>query len=138
MENKTENDLTFLIRKAIFEVQRNLGPGLLESVYEEALVVELKDMGLIVESQQELPVFYKGKRLKTTFRIDIIVENRIIIELKSVAKLEDIHYKQLLNYLRLKDLYVGLLVNFNSESINPDSFRRVYNKFASCAQSLNP
>lgn len=122
----TENQLSYEIRGAIYEVYNTLGPGLLESVYEEALCYELQHRGLKVERQQEVPIRYKDTDLSTPLRLDIIVEDTVIIELKSVQELQDVHYKQLLTYLRLLDKHLGILVNFNTDDIN-SSIRRVIN-----------
>ena len=109
--------MTYKIRGAIFEVYNTLGPGLLESVYEEALVYELLQRGLKVERQVEVPILYKGQELKTALRLDLLIENTIIVELKSVEEMKPVFAKQLLTYLRLLDKYVGLLVNFSSGNI---------------------
>lgn len=122
----TDNQLSYEIRGAIYEVYNTLGPGLLESVYEEALCYELQQRGLKVERQQEVPIRYKDTDLSTPLRLDIIVEDTVIIELKSVQELQDVHYKQLLTYLRLLDKHLGILVNFNTDDIN-SSIRRVIN-----------
>ena len=119
----TENEITFLIRKAIFEVYNTLGPGLLESVYEKALALELANQGLQVEVQVPISVIYKGTDLGLGFRADILVEEKIIIEIKSVVELAPVHHKQLLNYLKITNLHLGILVNFNSNSINSDIVR---------------
>ena len=113
----TENDISYKIRGAIFNVYNFLGPGLLESVYEEALVYELKQLGLKVERQKEVPIKYKDTILNTALRLDLIVEDKVIIELKSVSELKDIHFKQTLTYLRLLELHLGILVNFNTDNI---------------------
>ena len=102
----TDNQLSYEIRGAIYEVYNTLGPGLLESVYEEALCYELQQRGLKVERQQEVPIRYKDTDLSTPLRLDIIVEDTVIIELKSVQELQDVHYKQLLTYLRLLDKHL--------------------------------
>ena len=122
----TENELTYQIRGAIFDVYNELGPGLLESVYEEALVYELQERGLKVECQKEVPIYYKGNVLKTELRIDLLVEDQVIIELKSVRELQDVHFKQTLTYCKLLDKRLGILVNFNTASIN-DSIKRMVN-----------
>ncbi len=96
-----------------FEVHSNLGPGLLESVYEECLLLELQMVGLNVEKQKHLPLIYKGLMLESHLRIDILVENKIIIELKAVDELTDVHLAQTLTYLKLSGCRLGLLVNFN-------------------------
>ena len=122
----TDNQLSYQIRGAIFEVYNTLGPGLLETVYEEALCFELHQRGLKVERQLEVPVRYKEASLSTPLRLDVIVEDQIIIELKSVKELLDVHYKQLLTYLRLMNKSLGILVNFNTDDIS-SSIRRVIN-----------
>lgn len=123
----TINEITFKIRGAIFEVHNILGPGLLEKAYEEALIVELRNRGLKAESQENLPIIYKGVKLNTVYRLDIVVENAVIIEVKSVEHLDKKHFKQLAHYLRLRNLYVGLLVNFNCDTIDTENCRRIYN-----------
>lgn len=107
------NEITYQIRGAIFEVYNYLGPGLFESVYETALQKELQSMGLSVKSQVSLPVRYKENDLALGFRIDLLVEDSIIIEIKSVETLSNIHKKQLLTYLKLSNKHIGILVNFN-------------------------
>jgi GxxExxY protein len=106
-------DLTYKVRAAIFTVFKELGPGLLESVYEAALAYELKSIGLQVLTQVGVPVYYRGQLLDLGFRMDILVEGQVILEIKSIETLHDVHKKQLLTYLRLADKRVGLLVNFN-------------------------
>ena len=122
----TDNELTYQIRGAIFEVYNTLGPGLLESVYEEALVFELQQQGLQVARQMEVPIKYKGNELKTALRLDLLIENRIIVELKSVEEMKPVFAKQLLTYLRLLDKRIGLLVNFSSNNIR-DGIIRIAN-----------
>jgi len=119
----TDNELTYQIRGAIFEVYNTLGPGLLESVYEEALVFELQQQGLQVARQMEVPISYKGSCLKTALRLDLLIENRIIVELKSVEEMKPVFAKQLLTYLRLLDKCIGLLVNFSSNNIREGIIR---------------
>ena len=119
----TDNELTYQIRGAIFEVYNTLGPGLLESVYEEALVFELQQQGLHVERQLEVPIKYKGNELKTALRLDLLVENQVIVELKSVEEMKPVFAKQLLTYLRLLNKRVGLLVNFSSNNIREGIIR---------------
>ena len=122
----TDNELTYQIRGAIFDVYNTLGPGLLESVYEEALVFELKQRGLQVARQVEVPIIYKENVLKTALRLDLLVEDSVIVELKSVEEMKPVFAKQLLTYLRLMDKRVGLLVNFNSSNII-ESIKRIVN-----------
>ncbi len=108
----TDNEITYQIRGAIFDVYNELGPGLLESVYEEALVFELKQRGLKVETQKLVPILYKGNQLKDDLKLDIIVDDQIIIELKSVEELKPVFFKQLKTYLKLAKKHIGILVNF--------------------------
>lgn len=122
----TDNELTYEIRGAIFDVYNELGPGLLESVYEEALAFELKERGLEVERQVEVPVIYKGNELKTPLRLDLLVNNQVIVELKSVEEMRPVFAKQLLTYLKLLDKRVGLLVNFNTSNLR-ESIKRIVN-----------
>jgi GxxExxY protein len=122
------NDLTYKIRGAIFTVHSTLGPGLLESVYEAALMYELVKLGMNVISQVGLPVNYNDVQLELGFRIDILVEDAIIIEIKSVETLHDVHKKQLLTYLKLSGKKLGILVNFNvSKLIDKESLIRIIN-----------
>ena len=113
----TVNDITYEIRGAIYDVYKSLGLGLLESVYEEALVFELEQRDLRVERQLPVPIFYKGNLLKTELRLDLLVEDEVIVELKSVEEMKKVFAKQLLTYLRLMDKRVGILVNFNTDDI---------------------
>ncbi len=108
-----DNELTELIIGCAIRVHRQLGPGLLESVYEECLVHELCKAGLSVERQPIMPVVYDGLRMDSGYRVDIWVEKRIIIELKAVELLTDVHFAQLMTYLRLANCRLGLLINFN-------------------------
>jgi len=112
-----ENDLASIIVDCCYHIHINLGPGLLESVYEEILYSELTEIGLKVERQKQLPVIWKGKKLDLGFRTDLIVENKVIIEIKSVIEIHPVHPKQLLTYLKLTGLKLGLLINFNSPLI---------------------
>lgn len=107
------NLLTEKIIEACIEVHKELGPGLLESVYEVCTIAVLKKKGLQVESQMKLPVFFKGEQLEKDFIIDILVENRIILELKAVETILPIHEAQLVTYLKLSDKKLGLLINYN-------------------------
>ncbi len=111
------NEITYEIRGAIYDVYKELGPGLLESVYEEALCFELEQRGLKVERQVQVPIMYKGNVLKTELRLDVLVEDKVIVELKSVEEMKKVFAKQLLTYLRLMDKKIGLLVNFNTDNI---------------------
>lgn len=109
----TENEISSKIIGASIEVHKQLGPGLLESTYEICLGHELNLMGLEVKQQVPLPVIYKDVKLNAGYRIDMIVENKVIIEIKSVDALAPIHTAQILTYLKLKNLKLGLLINFN-------------------------
>ena len=113
----TDNEITYQIRGAIFDVYNALGPGLLESVYEEALCFELVQRGLKVERQKQVPIVYKGNVLKTDLRLDILVEDRIVIELKSVEETKSVFYKQIKTYLKLMNIHLGLLFNFGENDI---------------------
>ncbi len=121
----TENEISYEIRGAIFDVYNELGPGLLESVYQHALFYELTERGLNVKGEVALPVDYKDTRLDIGFRLDLLVEDKVIIELKSVEKLMKVHHKQLLTYLKLTELKLGLLVNFNEDNIKEGIIRKV-------------
>ena len=112
-----ENEISYLVRKCIFNVYNKLGPGLLESVYQRILIYELEENGLEVKSEVILPIIYDEKVFDINFRIDILVENKVILELKSVKELEPVHYKQLNTYLKLSGKKLGLLVNFNTTNI---------------------
>jgi len=119
----TENDITYIVRGGIFKVYNTLGPGLLESVYEAALKYELINEGLHVKSQVEVPVMYNDIKLELGFRLDLLVNDKVIIEIKSVEDLAPVHHKQLLTYLKLTDKRLGLLVNFNSDNISKSIIR---------------
>ena len=107
------DQITSKIIKAAMKVHSNLGPGLLESVYQECLFYELNKAGLEVEKEKPLPVVYEGVRLNCGYRIDLFVENQVVVELKSVASINDIHLAQTLTYLKLAKRRVGLMINFN-------------------------
>ena len=113
-----ENDISYKIRGAIYKVYDVLGPGLLESIYEAALIYQLNKDGLKVSSQVPIDIVYDGHKLPGTYRIDLIVKDKVIVELKSVDLLSKVHSKQLLTYLKLTGLHLGILVNFNVENIN--------------------
>lgn len=124
----TENEISYQIRGAIYDVYKTLGPGLLESVYEEALVYELEQRGLTVERQKQVPIVYKGVTLKTDLRLDLLVEDKVIVELKSVTEMKDVFYKQTLTYCKLLNKKLGILVNFNVDDILDGAITRVANK----------
>ncbi len=114
-----------IIRGKIYEVYYALGPGLLESVYEHVLAYELRKSGLHTESQVALPVVYDTIKIDLGFRIDILVENKVIIEIKSVENLSNVHHKQVITYLKLSNRKLGILVNFNTDKIGNSIFRKV-------------
>ncbi len=120
-----ENDVSYLIRKAIFKVYNNLGPGLFESVYIRALVFELNKLGLSVKTEVAISMVYEGIKFDAGYRADIIVNDIVIIEVKSIEALAEVHHKQLLTYLSLSGLKLGLLVNFNSADITQSIIRKV-------------
>jgi GxxExxY protein len=122
----TENEIANRIMDASFHIHRELGPGLLESVYEVILAKKLTDFGLMVERQIPVAICYEGIKFDEGFRADLVVEKKVIVELKSMDKLQAVHFKQLLTYLRLTDCRLGLLINFG-ESLLKDGFKRVVN-----------
>ena len=122
----TENELSKVIVNTAYQIHTQLGPGLLESVYEEIMYFELKKQGLQVERQKAIPVMWNGLKMEIGFRADLIVENKVIIELKSVESLAPVHSKQLLTYLKLTDLKLGLLINYN-ENLIKDAVHRIVN-----------
>ncbi|HEU4832765.1 MAG TPA: GxxExxY protein [Pyrinomonadaceae bacterium] len=124
-----ENQIAAAVVDAAFKIHTTLGPGLLESVYEATLEYELKKRGLRVTQQVALPVYYEEVKLNVGFRIDLLVNEKVIIEIKSVEGLAPIHRKQLETYLRLMDLRLGLLINFNVELIK-HGIQRVVNRLA--------
>ncbi len=120
-----ENEISYEIRGSIFDVYNNLGPGLLESAYEAALAHELHKRGLSYKTQVGLPMMYDTLQLGVGYRIDLLVEKKVIIEIKSVENLLDVHHKQVITYLKLSGLKLGLLVNFNCDDISKSIFRKV-------------
>ena len=125
----TENVIASIIVDAALKVHRTLGPGLLESVYQATLSYELQKRGLEVSEQTALPVYYETVKLDVGFRVDLIVGNKVVVEIKSTEALAPVHRKQLRTYLRLMDLRLGLLINFNVELIK-DGIQRVVNRLA--------
>lgn len=120
-----ENEISYKIRGAIFKVYNTLGPGLLESAYEAALTYELKKLDLRIQNQVALPMIYETIRVDVGYRLDMIVDDVVIIEIKSVENLSDVHHKQVITYLKLSGIKLGILVNFNSENISKSIFRKV-------------
>ena len=135
-----EYQLTYQIRGAIYDTYNALGPGLLESVYEETLVYFLCKRGLLVERQVQVPLIVDGNFLETQLRIDLLVERRIIIEIKSVLDMHDVFHLQLLTYLKLTKLHRGILVNFNTDNIEESIWVKVngYNTNAILPTSIIP
>lgn len=123
----TENEIAKIIVDAAFQIHKRLGPGLLESVYEIVLAHELKKRGLRVKRQVPVAIVYDDIKFDEGFRADLIIEDKVIVELKSVEKVSPVHKKQLLTYLRLADKRLGLLINFGSELIR-DGISRVVNE----------
>jgi GxxExxY protein len=122
----TYKELSYSIVGAAINVHKELGPGLLEKVYQECLFYELSNLGLCVEKEIGIPLSYKGVKLECGFRIDMLVENKLVIETKTVAEIHDIHLAQLLSYLKQGDYKLGLLINFNSVHLK-NGIRRVLN-----------
>lgn len=123
----TENELSGEIIGAAIEVHRLLGPGLLESLYEEAFMAELAYRSIQVARQVEVPVIYKEKRLQNVFRLDFLVADLIVVEVKAIERILPVHEAQLLSYLRLTHKKLGLLINFNSPVLSK-SVRRIVNR----------
>lgn len=121
----TENEISYKIRSAIFKVYRQLGPGLLESIYEAALYYQLTKDGLYVRKQIPVDVVYDDVVLPVEYRLDLLVEDKVIVELKSVETLLNVHHKQLITYLKISGKKLGILVNFNSDDIGQSIFRKV-------------
>jgi GxxExxY protein len=119
----SENDISYIVRGACFKIYNSLGPGLLESVYENALAYELRKEGCDVKTQVPLPVIYEEIILEIGFRIDLLINESVIIEVKSVENLTNVHHKQLMTYLKLTGLKLGLLINFNTINISKSIIR---------------
>lgn len=122
-----ENDLSYKIIGIALELHKTIGPGLLESVYENALAYDLRLAGFKVEQQVKMPFIYKEIRMDVGYRLDILVEDKVVIEVKSIEYLAPVHCAQLLTYLRLSDLKLGLLINFNSKLLKDGTHRIVNN-----------
>lgn len=121
----TENQISYIARGCIFNVYNSLGPGLLESACEAALMFELKKSGLDASNQIALPMVYETVKVDVGYRLDILVEKKVIIEIRSVETILDVHHKQLITYLKLSGLKLGLLVNFNTTNIAKSIYRKV-------------
>lgn len=123
-----DKELTGLVLKCAFKVHSNLGPGLLESVYQHCLAYEMIRAGLAIEMERPLPVIYEGVKLNCGYRLDLVVENRLILEIKSIDGLAPIHFAQVLTYLKISGFELGLLLNFNVESMK-NGIRRIVNNY---------
>jgi GxxExxY protein len=121
----TENEISFEVRRAAYKLHTELGPGLLESVYETALAYELRQLGLAVQTQVPLPMVHAGVQMEIGFRLDLVVAGKVIVEIKSVEALQEVHFKQLLIYLKLSGLKLGQLINFNVATLKEHMHRLV-------------
>jgi GxxExxY protein len=122
-----ENEISYAIIGTAIELHKNLGPGLLESAYEKALAFDLREKGFEVKEQVAMPFVYKEVKQELGYRIDLLVENKVLIELKSVEQLAPVHFAQTLTYLKLSGIKLGLLINFNSKILKNDIHRLVNN-----------
>jgi GxxExxY protein len=123
-----ENELSHLILQCAFTVHSELGPGLLESAYEECLAYELQQHGLIVEKQKALPLVYKSVKLDAGYRLDLLVSNKVVVEIKSIEAFSEVHMAQVITYLKLSGCKLGLLLNFNVKSLK-EGIKRIVNNF---------
>ena len=122
-----ENEISYKIRGAIFNVYNNLGPGLLESAYEEALRIELEKVGCNVRTQVTLPMVYEGVTIPNAYRIDMLIDDKVIVEIKAASSLPEVFFAQLMTYLKLTGKKLGFLVNFKTTDISKSIHRRVNN-----------
>jgi GxxExxY protein len=122
----TENEISRIVVNCALKVHRKLGPGLLESAYQECLMYELKNQGLVVEKEKPMPLVYDTVKLDIGYRMDLLINNKLIIEIKSVESLNDVHLAQILTYLKLSGCKLGLLINFNVALIK-NGIKRVVN-----------
>ena len=122
----TENEISKVVFDAALKIHKALGPGLLENAYEECLYYELKKSGLLIEKQKELPLIYETVQLDVGYRVDLMIENKFIVEVKAIEELNDIHMAQILTYLKLSGCKLGMLINFNVDLIK-NGVRRVIN-----------
>ena len=123
----TENEISKVIVNTAYQIHNQLGPGLLESVYEEIMYFEFTKLGLQVNRQKAIPVIWNEIKMEIGFRADLVVENKVIIELKSVEKIAPVHPKQLLTYIKLSNIKLGILINFN-EPLIKDGITRIVNR----------
>lgn len=126
-QQMTENELSYKIIGAALEVHRNLGAGLMESAYEQALVYELEKIGLEIKQQIYLSVAYKEMNIENAYKVDLIINDKVIVEIKSVLELHPVFYSQITTYLKLTNIKLGLLINFNTPLIK-DGIHRIVNK----------
>ena len=131
------NKITETIIGVAINIHRALGQGLLESAYEVCMVYDLIQVGMKVEQQKPLPVVYRGVKLECGYRLDLMIENEVVVEIKSIDKLLPIHKAQLMSYLKLADCKVGLLINFNVELLK-DGIQRVVNNFPDSPRPPRP
>ena len=136
-EPETLNSITNGIIGAAMEVHRRLGPGLLESTYEACLAFELAERGLAVEQQKALPVLYKEVKMECGYRIDLLVDRAVVVEVKAIESLAPVHEAQVLSYLRLSGCKVGLLINFNVRILK-QGIRRIVNRFPDSTPQVSP
>ena len=122
------NEITSIIIEESIKIHSDLGPGLFESVYEEILFYRLTKRGILVQKQAAIPVYYEEVKMDVGFRADLIVDNRVVVEIKSIETVAPVHHKQVLTYLKLTGLKVGLLINFN-EALLKDGIKRIVNNF---------
>lgn len=122
----TENEVASVIVRSALEVHKALGPGLLEGAYKECLAFKLVESGLIVEKEKSMPLVFEGVKLECGYRMDLLVERKVVVEIKSVEALNDVHLAQVLTYLKLGNFKLGLLINFNVALIK-SGIRRVIN-----------
>jgi GxxExxY protein len=122
------NEITGIIIEEAIKIHKDLGPGLLESVYEEILSYRLNKRGLLIKRQTSIPVYYEEVKMEVGFRSDLIIEDKVIVEIKSIETLAPVHHKILLTYLKLTDITVGLLINFN-EAILKNGIKRIVNNY---------
>ena len=123
------NAITERIIGSAIEVHRTLGPGMLESAYDSCLAFELADRGVRDERQKPMPVAYRGRSLDIGYRLDLLVEDQVVVEVKAIERLEAVHSAQVLSYLKLSGCKVGLLINFNAKWLTQDGTKRIVNGF---------
>jgi GxxExxY protein len=125
MEKNYENDLSYTVRGILYDVYKELGPGLLEAIYVKAICRELTNKNLKYATEVAVVAMYKGENLGIGYRLDILIEDTLVLEVKSIELLADVHFKQLLTYLRLPNKKIGLLVNFKTDDITKSIHRKV-------------